>query len=379
MRVYLPVLCGVLALLQLGCGRWAKADKQIVETIEIPEYPDYSESVFNLNSSSDVTGFGGTMVIINEAVDPVDLADLLQASIDSRLAWASINRFVADRDFETKFAEGGELEKIIEVLQADLMQFRRLAKADGVLATDQLDLAARSFLESELDLLFPGDAASADRVAAQAIVHDYCEAKIWELASNSYFAERRYENRPTPMPFCEEYYENSGLLQGEACEAGLEGGNYFSCLWNNGVFKTKTFASYDDDSKAAVLELFAGDSSAAVQKILGIDASVMTFKNDRFKANSIGMNGENRSFFADNILTQSQEKNKICQLVIPDYSGLCTLFAAPEQIAALPTNLSPADLIAVVEGSNVAASSGFELPQRPDSEFSTKDIFRYIG
>ena len=369
----------VLLFVIVACGRWAKADKQVVETIEIPRYPDYQTSVFGLQAATEVTGYGGTLVLLDESLDPKDLADLLQASIDSRVAWATIRQFVQLTNYDELYVEGGEVDQTIEVLENDLAAYRRQAKQGGSLSEQELDKAKNSFLDGELELLFGENHDKPSRIEAETVLKKYCDAKLWQLATNSYFAERLYSERPSPFPFCEGFYAESGYFTTDICSSESNEQNFFSCLWHDGVFKTQRFLQYEATRREEIISLFNEENTAALRAILGIDDNVMTFKNERFRKNSIGLSNENRGFFADLIMQQSREKNRLCQAIIPDYKNLCTIFAASEDLSDVSDYLTPIELITTVEGSDVSSSENFKLPERKGSAFSTKDLLRYLG
>ncbi len=109
----------------------------------------------------------------------------------------------------------------------------------------------------------------------------YCESKIWERALDPRFVSESYSARPTPALVCEPFYETSGLLSESqpSCEQGKDisvPGNYFSCLWQEGVLKTKLFSKYrygdQDVSSNAIRDL----STAKLQNLLS------TFSGRRF-------------------------------------------------------------------------------------------------
>lgn len=83
----------------------------------------------------------------------------------------------------------------------------------------------------------------------------YCEAKLWERATNKNLIYEEYRGRrPTPSAMCEGVYLSLGLINPEAelCRADSSYRNFFSCLWHEGVKKTMLWqARYPEKSDAA--------------------------------------------------------------------------------------------------------------------------------
>ena len=242
-----------------GCGKWAKAKPQEVETVAIPEYPSFKENVYGLTPSIPSIGYGGTMVLLNKEINPVDLADLLQASIDSRKAWAGTKRFTEEVSYALKYAEGGLYETAIKDMKAELKLFEIDAKSKTSIPFEVQAESANLWISQELDLLFSDK--ETEKSNAKTTLDQYCEAKIWELATNSFFASNKYASTPTPMAFCSPYYEKQGLLQGDSCTDNPEGSSYFSCLWNEGVKKTSFFQKYSEDQRTKINALLSEEKT----------------------------------------------------------------------------------------------------------------------
>ena len=95
---YLYTLGFFIAALQLSCGK-AEAKKQAIDTTPIPTYPSLGTGLFALDPSKEVTGYGGTIALFNQKADPADIADLLQASINSREAWGEATQFSEENQY----------------------------------------------------------------------------------------------------------------------------------------------------------------------------------------------------------------------------------------------------------------------------------------
>ncbi|NRA63896.1 MAG: hypothetical protein HRU19_05400 [Pseudobacteriovorax sp.] len=367
----------IFCLLMSGCGRWAKAKKQTVDVLPVTEYPVFNENVFSLTPARETIGYGGTMVIFNKAADPVDIAALLQASIDSRIAWASIRRFDEVNQYALRYSEDGTVPKTVEIMKADLEVFRQNAKKGLEISRETLNETSETWMNSELDLLF-GEDPSRDK--ADAVFRSYCEAKIFELASNSYFAARTFSERPTPMPFCEPYYAAAQLFDDASCQADPSGKEYFSCLWKSAIPKTEAFNRFSEGSRTAILSLFANQNLESLRKIFALDESGYEFTSDRFKRVVFGRTGDKRNYFSNLVLKQESVSQRVCDNALPDgIRTLCSVFERNFAATDVDLDQDLETIVAIVEGSNIVASSSFVLPDRPDTTFSTKQIFFYFG
>ena len=365
------------ALTTLGCGKWADAKNQKVESIEIPEYPKSSDSVYNLQPSIPSIGYGGTLVIFNENIAPIDLADLLQASIDSRIAWAESRVFSDTTDYAKKYAEGGIYSRAIKDMKSELAAFENKEKSRISLSEEIQTQAAESWLNDELQLLFPEDQNK--RFESRTVFNKYCEAKIWELFSNSYFADNLYSERPTPNAICEPYYKEEQFFAGEECEQSEDGKNYFNCMWNQGVKKTSFYQDYTDNQKVQIEALISSETINAIQNIVSLSDSSFTFPRPIYKNKTIGKNKENRTYFSDLILKQ-EKGSKLCEAIIPNEKEFCSVFQQSYNIDQLSNlTMSPLNYISMMEGSNAEKSSLFPLPLRPQSSFSTKQMLFYLS
>lgn len=372
------ILSATVALWALSaCGKWADSDPLPIESIESPQYPKQIGSVFDLSPGVASIGFGGTMVVWNENVSPQNIADLLQASIDSRLAWTRSKEFSEQNDYDLKYSEGGIYARALKDMKASLNAFEAEEKEKLGIDYETLRTSSDNLLDDELNLLFPNniDMQNSTRV----IFHTYCEAKIWDLATNSFFAANQYAERPTPLAMCEPYYRSNGFFSDESCSPASEGKNYLSCFWNSGVKNSSFYQSYNTDQKNIISELISPDSIASMGSILALKDDAFTFKSPIYKRRTIGENKENRTYFSDLILAQSKG-SKLCQAIIPENRSLCSAFQksySKDQISSL--EMSPFDYISMIEGTNAERSSLLPLPPRPNSNFNTKQMLAYLG
>ena len=230
----LPLLC----LLSTSCGKWAHSKRaQAIETVAIPAYPKVQDDVFSLSGKKPDITYRTTMLIINPATNPALLAEVINASVFSREAFAAARNFEITNDYKNLYGDTGLEIQALNYMTNDLRSFELKSLQKNPISLDQRLQNARSWLDKELEEI---KATPEQREAFEPAWGAYCEAKVIELASNSIFAASTYKALPSPQPFCAAYYENKGYFAGPSC-LNPEKGNYFSCLWQEGVLKTRWF------------------------------------------------------------------------------------------------------------------------------------------
>jgi hypothetical protein len=395
--------CILLLLPTLSCGRWANAPEDSVEAPATPEYPELDGNVLKLTNGTAGVGYGGTMMVFNEGGKPGDIARVLQASIDSRLAWADARYFEVESDYNRLYADNGMIPTAIEDMKAQLRLFEAEARAANPIPHPEKKLNSALWFEGgedaegELDRLYGGE-RDAERSRAQTIWQYYCDAKVIELATNAYFAKREYLERPSPMGFCENYYTRAGYFTGESCQENPEGQSYFRCLWTEGVVKTYWFEEIylnpesqkpvRTDTATVIPNLLSDENIETFRRILALDRETLVFPSAAFERFVFGASGELRDYFSKVIMKQT-EAGRLCQRILPDLTEICDIFAIdrpklaanavwdPE--AEMP--LDPFGVISVLEQRETSLNDFFTFPPRTrsDSEVNTKAILSYFG
>ena len=171
-------------------------------------------------------------------------------------------------------------------MRLELIRFTNDAKGEEALDDETLEQTANSWWAEESNLLF-GAGESPEKVAANSNFQQYCDSKIFELGTNSYFANRVYSKRPTPLAFCEPYYMSQGYFEGETCADSSGGQHYFSCIWGEGIRKTPLYAdlyaSFDDGEKATMDGFFATETIETIRKVIALDENTLVFCPSRIR------------------------------------------------------------------------------------------------
>jgi hypothetical protein len=266
------VVLGLAAL--NGCGKGANANKQSVETLDVPAFPNITDNVFALNGGKTLVSYKSTMLILNPNGDPNLLANVIRDSEITRIKAADAKSFVGDeKDFDRKYGDSGTVITDIKTKQEELKTFLTEAqgRAEPIPMEDRKKAAAEWFASASAQLVLSPE----DDTKLQTTFANYCDAKIVEFAAHPTFAAMSvdgYTQRPSPNQFCENYYAERAYFQGESCTNG----DYFTCLWQEGVVKSGSLLAQNGTSLADLLKPIFEDKEKTeiFRKILMADATV---------------------------------------------------------------------------------------------------------
>lgn len=250
MKYFGMVVLGLATL--SGCGKGANAKKQSVDTVGLPAFPAINDNVFALTGGKTLVSYKSTMLILNPNGDVNQLADVIRDSEITRVKAADAKSFVGnEKEFDRRYGDSGTVVTEIKKKQEELKVF--LTEAQGravpIPLADRQKAAAGWFAEASAQLgLSPEDDAK-----LQAGFANYCDAKIVEFAGHPVFANLAvggYTERPSPNQLCENYYATRGYFQGESCQNG----DYFTCIWQEGVVKSGTLLAQNGTNLADLLK-----------------------------------------------------------------------------------------------------------------------------
>jgi hypothetical protein len=270
---YLGLVVLGLAALQ-GCGKGAHAEKQSVDTVALPPFPAIKDNVFALTDGKTQVSYKSTMLILNPTGNVNLLADVIGASELTRIKAADAKSFVGnEKDFDARYGDSGTVVTEIKQKQEDLKVFLTEAQKRG----EDIPLADRQKAAGEW---FAGASAQLglspeDNTKLQTTFAGYCDAKVVEFAAHPVFAALAvdgYTERPSPNQLCESYYKERGYFQGESCTNG----DYFTCIWQEGVVKSGSLLTQNGTSLGELLKPIFEDKAKTeiFRKILMADETV---------------------------------------------------------------------------------------------------------
>ena len=346
-----PFFASILVSLILlsGCGKWAKAHKQEVIAVDTPRFPNISDNVFALTGGKKSVNYKSTMLILNPSGDVPLLAQLLEKSEMTRIRAAEARAFVGnEKIFDNRYGTTGliaqELKKKIEDLNAFLIAAQARAIPLPLIARQKIASEWMSKKISSLDL------SATDIQAFDKNWGEYCDAKIVELAVQPIFAKLSrdgYAERPSPMQFCEEYYQKQSYFQSESCKQG----DYFQCIWTDGVLKSGTKLGSEGQNLRTLLGTILTNpiQSEIFRKILlaDLDASSPYINISLLSANSQAKAKaalyEKKYYLTTWMLNGSGAfgNDATCKKIMdPNFVFICGLFAQSWQESTAQTYLS---------------------------------------
>jgi len=223
--------------------------------------------------------FGGQMLMWNEDVSAVDMANIIRLSTGmiqngvKQLKYIEKNIYPLAAPFRDTLAK--VKNKKFERLSISYEQKTRAA-ATWFIAPDGSgelvsSLTAVMSENPEDTATIPARVQNGAKHGMQVLLQ-YCEAKIWERAFKPEFVNEMYRGmRPTPSAMCEGVYQKFSLLDRstEACSGSESYKNFFPCLLNEGVRKTSLWRkSYPEGSEVA--KAFNELSTDTLQWVFGV-------------------------------------------------------------------------------------------------------------
>lgn len=270
---YVAIVVFGLTVLQ-GCGQGADANKQAVDTVGVPAFPAINDNVFALSGGKTAVSYKSTMLILNPSAHVNQLAEVINASEMSRIKAADAKTFVGnEKEFDRRYGESGTVAMDLKKMQEELKVF--LSEAQGravpIPLADRQKAAADWFAGTAAQLNLSEEHSR----KLQTVFADYCDAKIVEFAAHPLFAAMAgdgYTERPSPHQLCETYYKDRAYFQGESCTKG----DFFTCMWQEGVVKSGSLLTQNGSSPADVLRPILADpvKKEIFRKILMADETV---------------------------------------------------------------------------------------------------------
>ncbi|RYZ59666.1 MAG: hypothetical protein EOP07_03260 [Proteobacteria bacterium] len=376
MRISSGIILLSLLSFNSACGKWAKANSEQVVTMQRPEYPDVSGDVFSLNSPKTYTNYRGTLFLANDNATPVDFAALINASVESREAWAAMKKFEVETDFDRVYNENsGLVGKQIELMKEGLQAFELEALSKNPISFAAKYENATTWIDREVASIGLTPEAKA---AFDTSWGEYCEAKVIELAAHPALAQNLFKSQPSPTPLCQKYYADHAILTSPDCTS--ETGDYMKCIWLDGVAKTRWFTSPNEatnpdlarakeEKRLKLNDLLSDVNYEATKGIFG-------FVESSFILTSV----VNKKLYFDKKeaflnIALDQKNDATCVKVVANVGSqdLCRVFGLS------PETRSPRQIINAVEGVTNDAKIFAKLPAPPGRTITTQQLIRYLN
>ncbi len=378
MRLSSSLLLLSLGLMSTSCGKWAKANSEHVQTMTRPQYPVIGDDVFALNSPKNRTTYKGTLFIANDKASPVDFAELINASVQSRESWAAMKSFEVESDYVRLYKDDVAVAPIqVNLMKEGLQAFQVEALSKSPIAyTKKMDNAV-TWIDRELASLHLNSEQASNFEASWG---EYCEAKIIELAAHPVLAQNLFKSQPSPTPLCQKYYAAHELLSGPSCTA--ETGDYLKCVWLEGVNKTRWFtspleasdpllAAAKTDKRLRLANLLSDANYEATRGVFGS-------KESSFILTGLGIYKKNyfdkKDAFVNIALDQKNDTGCLKVIANAGSQDICRVFGLS------PEERSPRQIIKAVEGTVANASAFLPLPApAAPRTATTQQLLQYLN
>ena len=246
--------------------------------------------------------------------------------------------------------EFGKFEK--ETLVPQLQQYRNLRKDEAnakalqrnTIDAEQAQKAEawlsnqrNSFAEELADALAPGssddelkrgaDLKNAFGAHFDKVIQAHCEAHILRFATSVVAARGEFWTRPSPQALCETSYAAAGLFQGEVCRPDATGANSWSCLWTEGVLKTRYWKLLPLQTQSQLAQTLAGETGRmlfqAKDEVAGAPCTSQAVRSALLKMEGVlncpGLSSESLSMgMVVNETPVTDQKNKTLETATAD-------------------------------------------------------------
>ncbi len=242
------MIAALLLPLMLAVGGCGFGSVRKVENVPVPGIAKEQQSGFLLSSGTDSRSFVGSLLVWKPETTRDDVAAILSATRRYNEAYTGSRKAVVD----LSSGELGSLRQELDRLGKEINALDSGSGAALAVRSRRIDAASSWFEGTKLDVQqkFSG---SFDAGRADAIFGRYCDAKLWELATQPLLANGLFQLRPSPSPLCEAYYAKRSYFASEACarfdlpSSNPPGGtppvgqSAFECIWS--ALKLTTFVT----------------------------------------------------------------------------------------------------------------------------------------
>ncbi len=371
MRISLGLLLLGSIALNVSCGKGAKAGHENVDTMDSPQYPQIEGDAFTLNSPKSNLNYKGTILLFNDNTAAAPVAEVINASSANRQAWADIKKFEVDSDYLSLYGDGGQAAKQLQLMKDGLQAYEIDALSKNPISSEARSANALTWIDREIADLNLNDAQTA---AFNASWGEYCEAKVIELAVHPLLAQNTFKSIPNPAPVCQQYYTDHAILTSADCTS--DDGDYFKCLWLDGVAKTRWFAlpagSTDanrTDKLNRLAALLNDDNYAATKGVFAFTESSFNLTSAAIKK----LYFDKKEAFLNIALDQKTDANCVKAIASVGSQDICKIFGLS------PEPHTPRQIIAAVEGTTPNQTIYQPLPAHADRASTTEQTIRYLN
>lgn len=188
---------------------------------------------FGLSGETPTGLFRGGLILWSPQVTAAQITTLMDANRLTNEKYVALNRYF------NRFMEKEVEPRRQRVVDQGRLYAAAKVESEARVAPLQRQRAAEWF-QREMEAI-QARSGSFDASRVNDIFQAYCEAKIIDLATRPYLLKFSYLTRPTPSAVCESYYRDR-FFSGDVCADSNFGRNYYECVWQEGVAKTR-FAS----------------------------------------------------------------------------------------------------------------------------------------
>jgi hypothetical protein len=235
--------------------------------------------------------FNGSMVVLAPGATAPAIARMTRELQELRRVWSDY--------YETRFIDVVRAKAALDEANARQRTLRRAVQARPENISLQIAAAGLWWTGHVERLAIAGVVDPAGGVQhAVNVFENYCEAKLWELATSPHMLAGGFPVRPQAFGPCDSYYAGKGYFSGLVCALAARdhdsrGGAYvpgawFDCIWHEGIMAGQILARRFSADKAQAIgtmlrEGWLQAALGAADRSADARASIMGLKRARKK------------------------------------------------------------------------------------------------
>lgn len=250
---FMKTIFSLSLILMMATACYAPKTKKLSEPTPVhkPEYQLAGTNEWNLNDEMSYSG--GALTLWSQTATGNQFARLLKANEDYNKAIFELYRYHDEKVNPLRKERDDKLQvvKALESQRADTIAKWKQSIVAELLVTRKTRME-KAFTWFDSKLATTSEPFESIKVHMNQVFEKYCEAKIWDMLTDSDFLSTTYTDRPTPLAVCEKVYADLKLFSSEkntapcAPATSAEGKNYLKCFWN-AAMNTKFMSKIDEN------------------------------------------------------------------------------------------------------------------------------------
>lgn len=232
------IVLSMLIFTSTACNQPQTRRLHEAEQVQVPELA--SETQRHWNFLKDVTYTSGAIIFWANTATGQQFSHLLKTFDESNRATADLYRYHLDKiiPLKVKLSKNTDSQNALAIQKQNIIRSWKQEHKQDLIQRRQIQIEkAGTWIENEIATT-PTVFRAELQNHAKKVFDKYCDAKLWEMATDPKFFNRNFLLRPTPLAICEESYRSRHIFLDDSqtdnecspAPASL-GKDYLPCFW----------------------------------------------------------------------------------------------------------------------------------------------------